>query len=237
LGRFGLELRARPGTAARTAQLEIRACPVTLRAPWRPGGKGAACLVRVVEAREIDPPADVKEPLHWVLLTSWPVDGFDPALRVIKTYTRRELIEEYHKALKTGVGVEASELSTCQRLLALLGILAVVAVRLLDLKFQAVTAPDEVAAATVRPPGGAGGPGKEVRSAARRLDERDGSRGDRAAGRLPGPPRRRPPGLAHPLAGHEATAADARGIHARQRGKMWVKTSPEGVALGSLHRV
>ena len=152
LGRFGLKLRARPGAAARTAQLEIRACPVTLRAPWRPGGKGAACLVRVVEAREIDPPADVKEPLHWVLLTSWPVDGFDPALRVIKTYTRRELIEEYHKALKTGVGVEASELSTCQRLLALLGILAVVAVRLLDLKFQAVTAPDEPVAPACVPP-------------------------------------------------------------------------------------
>jgi hypothetical protein len=151
-GRFSLDLRARPGAAARTARLELRGCTVTLRAPWRPGGKGPPCTVQVVEAREVEPPPDVKEPLHWVLLTSWPAERFEQALRAVKTYARRELIEEYHKALKTGVGVEASELSTCQRLLSLLAILAVVAVRLLDLKFQAVTAPDQPADPGCVPP-------------------------------------------------------------------------------------
>lgn len=142
LGMFSLKLRARPGVLARTARLEIRACTVTLRPPWRPGGKGLPCQTNVVEAREVDPPPGVK-PLHWVLLTSWAVGTFKQVTRVIKTYTRRWLIEEYHKALKTGVRMEASELSTCQRILSLLGILAVVAVRLLDLKFQAVTAGEE----------------------------------------------------------------------------------------------
>ena len=142
LGQFRLELRARPGVPARTAHVAIRSCAVTLRPPWRPEGKGPPCPIHVVEAREMDPPPDV-EPLHWVLLTSWPVETFAEARRVVKAYARRWLIEEYHKALKTGVGMEGTELSTCQRILSLLGILAVVAVRLLDLKFRAVTAGQE----------------------------------------------------------------------------------------------
>lgn len=167
LGRFSLDLRARPGLRARTASLEVRSCTVTLRPPWRPGGRGQPCRTNVVEAREVDPPAGVK-PLHWVLLTSWPVETFEQALRVVRAYSCRWLIEEYHKALKTGVGIEASELSTCRRILSLVGILSVVAVRLLDLKFQAVTAghdppdPNSVPAEALRildsryqqPPGG-----------------------------------------------------------------------------------
>jgi hypothetical protein len=59
LGRFSLDLRARPGAAARTARLEVRARTVTLRPPWRPGGKGPSCTVQGVEAREVDPPPDL----------------------------------------------------------------------------------------------------------------------------------------------------------------------------------
>jgi hypothetical protein len=39
LGRIQVELRARPGKAARTATLELRSAAVTCRGPWRPGGR------------------------------------------------------------------------------------------------------------------------------------------------------------------------------------------------------
>jgi hypothetical protein len=65
------------------------------------------------------------------------------AQRIIKRYTQRWLVEEYHKALKSGAHVEASQLETRQRLEALLGILAVVAVRLLRTKLLARTHGDE----------------------------------------------------------------------------------------------
>lgn len=142
LGQFSLHLRARPGQAARRILLAVRARAVQLRAPWRPGGRPEPCSVNVVEAREIDPPEGV-EPVHWVLLTTWPCEAFEQALRVIKAYTRRWLIEEYHKALKTGTGIEQSQLSTAQRITALLGILAVVAVRLVNMKLLAATHPDQ----------------------------------------------------------------------------------------------
>lgn len=141
LGSYALDLRARPGHKRRTARIEVRGVRTTLRGPWRPGGTRAPVEVNVVEAREVDPPAGV-EPIHWVLLTSWSIGTFAAALRVIKAYTRRWLIEEYHKALKTGAGVEESQLTTAHSLKALIGMLAVVAVRLLKMKLLAIAHPD-----------------------------------------------------------------------------------------------
>jgi len=141
-GRFAVELRARPAQPARTAHVAVRVRTVRLRGPWRPEGKLAPRTLQVVEAREVDQPQGV-EPIHWVLLTDWPCQTLRQAMRVIKAYTRRWLIEEYHKALKTGTGVEQSQLSTAQRITALLGILAVVAVRLLNAKLLASTRPQE----------------------------------------------------------------------------------------------
>jgi len=142
LGRFCVDLRARPGQAARKAQVVVRTCAVVLRGPWRPGGCLEPLSVYVVEAREIDARQGVK-PIRWVLLTDWPVETFEQAMRAIKAYTRRWLIEEYRKALKTGTGIEDSQLTTAQRITALLGILAVVAVRLVNMKLLATTHPDE----------------------------------------------------------------------------------------------
>ena len=45
------------------------------------------------------------------------------AWRAIRAYAKRWLIEECHKALKTGAGIERSQLGTRERLEALLGIL------------------------------------------------------------------------------------------------------------------
>ena len=141
LGAYTLQLRARPGQAARSATLEVRAASVTLRGTWRPGGALPPLTTNVVEAREVNAPPGC-EPVHWVLLTSWPVDTFAAACRAIQAYTRRWLIEEYHKALKTGAGVEESQLTGANSLRALVGILSVVAVRLLDMKLLAASQPD-----------------------------------------------------------------------------------------------
>lgn len=141
LGTYTLHLRARPGQAARTATLEVRAANVTLRGTWRPGGALPPLATNVVEAREVNAPPGCK-PVHWVLLTSWAVDTFAAACRVIQAYTQRWLIEEYHKALKTGAGVEESQLTGANSLKALVGILSVVAVRLLDMKLLAASEPD-----------------------------------------------------------------------------------------------
>lgn len=143
LGEIQVEVGARGGRGARVATVELRARTVTLRGVWRPGGARPDLTLQVVQASEIEVPAGA-EPIHWVLLTSLPVPALAQARRVVGRYTRRWLIEEYHKALKTGARVERSALESAERLRALLAVLAVVAVRLLNTKLLARARPDEL---------------------------------------------------------------------------------------------
>jgi hypothetical protein len=148
LGQSTVELRARPGQSARVAIVEVRSLRVDLDGPWRPGGWQARLKdVGVVEVREIHAPEPVKEPLHWVLLTSLSCASKAEAQRVIGRYSARWWIEEYHKALKSGAGVEESQLERGYRLESLIAVLAVVAVRLLSTKMLARSQPETFEAA------------------------------------------------------------------------------------------
>ena len=69
------------------------------------------------------------------------------AQRVVGYYTARRWIEEYHKALKSGAGVEASQLARADRLEPLIAVRAVVAVRLLSTKLLARSRPESGEAA------------------------------------------------------------------------------------------
>ena len=140
LGAYTIALRARPRHAARRARVDVRSCSTSLCAPRR--GK-ARVQTTLVEVREIDAGADVAEPLHWLLLTSWPCETFEQARRVIGVYRCRWLIEEYHKALKTGTHIEESQLTTAHGIETLLAIHSVIATELLQLKLLARTRPDD----------------------------------------------------------------------------------------------
>ena len=141
-GTTAVELRARPAMAARTAVVEVRCLRVTLRGPYRGGQKMADFTVNAIEVRESGPPNRVA-PLHWVLLTSLSCQRWSEIQRVIGRYCARWWVEEYHKALKTGVGVEDSQLEKQYRIESLVAVLAIVAVRLVNLKFLARARPDE----------------------------------------------------------------------------------------------
>lgn len=143
LGQGVVELRARPGRRARRAIVELRSVEVDLDGPWRPGGwQPPLGGITVVEVKEIDSPEEVDAPLHWWLLTSLSAQSLVEAQRIAGRYAARWWIEEYHKALKTGTGVEASQLERGYRLESLIAILAVVAVRLLSAKLLARSQPD-----------------------------------------------------------------------------------------------
>jgi len=141
-GSLTVPLRARPGQPARTLQMTLRACTVTLRGPWRPGGPLAPRTLQVLEVRESATSAAAK-PMVWVLLTSLPVSTLAQIKKVVGCYTQRWLVEEFHKALKSGTQVEASQLATARALQALCAVLSLVALRLLETKLYARAFPDE----------------------------------------------------------------------------------------------
>ena len=129
---FSLDLRARPGKAARTVSLNVAWSSFTLLAPSHTvGDKVPAWCVRVWEE------GDSPEPLEWILVSTEPVESEEDAMRLIQWYKHRWLVEEYHKCLKTGCRIEARQVATKQSLMALLGFLGIVAVFLLGLKDRA----------------------------------------------------------------------------------------------------
>lgn len=142
-GHMSVELRTRLGQPGRIATVTVRSCSLKVVGPWRPQGQQPDLEFNVVEVREEAPPEGV-EPLHWLLLTSLPCTRWVEVQRIVHCYAARWWVEEYHKALKTGTGVEESQLERAYRLETLVAVLAVVAVRLLNTKWLARTRGDQL---------------------------------------------------------------------------------------------
>lgn len=84
-----------------------------------------------------------EEPLEWILLTSLKVDSFEDAKRIIRYYSFRWIIEEYHKCLKTGFRLEKSQFETANRVENLLAFISVISIKLLQLREISKISPDE----------------------------------------------------------------------------------------------
>jgi hypothetical protein len=146
LGSYTLSLRSRGKQPAREAQIEVRVGQVKIPrprhvSPWVKQLAQPPIAMNVIEVVEVDAPQDVT-PIRWILFTSLSVETFEEVWLQIGYYESRWLVEEYHKALKTGCRTESRQLKTASRLEAFVGLTSVVAVRLLKLKSLARTNPD-----------------------------------------------------------------------------------------------
>jgi Transposase DNA-binding len=107
-GQRTVVVAAQKGQAAREATVGVSATPVVLKAPCSKNGEHdddplALWMVRVWELQA--PPG--QERLEWLLLTNEPVENYADALRVVGWYECRPLVEEFHKAIKTGMRIES----------------------------------------------------------------------------------------------------------------------------------
>ena len=124
-----------PARPARKAHLLISAAALLVHPPHAKSGEHGdqplpLWLVRVWEAH---PPQGAKA-IEWLLLTNEPVATLADALRVIGWYQTRWVIEEFHKALKTGCRVEAVQFTDTSRLEPMIALLSTVATTLLNLR-------------------------------------------------------------------------------------------------------
>lgn len=149
IGSRTVSVAAKNGKATRQAVLSVSAGPVTLYSP-RTTRNNRAVKCWVVRAWEENPPQGV-EPLEWMILSSEAARDEKEALWVLDCYTLRWLIEEYHKCLKSGCKVEERQLESRDRLDPLIGMLSIVAVRLLGMKNDARLDPDAPAMKSVEP--------------------------------------------------------------------------------------
>jgi Transposase DNA-binding len=134
-GQREVSVPARNGQPARKATVYVTAGALRLLPPRQPRGEHRRELldVWVVLVKEIDPPAGM-EPLEWVLLTNVAVDTWEEACIRIEWYRCRWIVEEFHKAIKTGCDIEALGFHKEERLEPVIALLSVVGVFLLQLR-------------------------------------------------------------------------------------------------------
>lgn len=84
----------------------------------------------VISATEESKKPEVKNRIHWTLLTNLPVESYESALEKIHWYRMRWHIENFHKVLKSGCKVEQCEVETADRLKNFMTIMSIVAWRL-----------------------------------------------------------------------------------------------------------
>ena len=158
-----VQVVARPGRRPRLAQVQLRWAQIWMPRPapcslWAQKNAPAWLRMQVLEVIETDPPARLKnvpskttrtknqdQPLRWVLYTSHAIMSLEEAQGITAMYARRPLIEEYHKALKTGCQVEERQYQTGARLARITGVLSVTAIRLLRMKSVAAIEPERPA--------------------------------------------------------------------------------------------
>ena len=135
---------------ARQARLAISYGRLRLLAPNNQEHLRPALSIWVVRVWEEEPPEGVS-PLEWVLLTSVPTTSVADAWERVDWYRLRWTVEDYHQGLKTGCRLEQRQVQTYAGLQRLLGFIAPLAVRLLQLRWHARQHPEQPAIQVLPP--------------------------------------------------------------------------------------
>jgi hypothetical protein len=147
-----ISIRRKPQGGLEEVRLCVSGGPVTLRPshndPYYRDRQPISCWVaRIWE----DSPPPGAQPLEWILCTSLSCQKEQALGFAAEGYGLRWLIEEFHKCQKTGCQVEMRRLETVDRLEPLIGLLSVLAVALLQLKYVARDQPRTPAREVVGP--------------------------------------------------------------------------------------
>jgi hypothetical protein len=148
-----VEVPSKGGRPARQAEVCLASTRLLVRPPakdkkWRGHGPIATTVIRVWEP---SPPPGV-EALEWVLGTDLLAHEPADVARYRDWYAWRwPTMEEYHKVEKTGCRIEDLRLEAPERLLAMIAVVAVVAVRVLALRWQRDADPDAPSEAVATP--------------------------------------------------------------------------------------
>jgi hypothetical protein len=145
LGTYKVSIEQRGGRKARIATVEYHSARVEIVLPKHQHKQGypATLSVNVVAAKEINN-SKMREGLEWILLTTEEVDTRESGRKVLKNYEQRWRIEDFHKAWKSGVGVEGLRLQSKENLERAGSILAFVAVKLLQMREIALSRSNEL---------------------------------------------------------------------------------------------
>ena len=120
---------------ARSARLSIQFKKITIaESKWMRENKKFSTGVPQVDVwavlAEEKSPLPKVQPIRWLLYSSRPIESAEQALEAVLTYSKRWVIEVWHKTLKSGLQIEQKQADDAQRLERSLSILSVIAWRI-----------------------------------------------------------------------------------------------------------
>ena len=146
-----VEITASQKRKARTANVSLSWQPLRLLPPRGQESKGwHPLVVWVIHVWEPEPPEGV-EALEWVLLSSLPTQTREQAEQRVDWYRARWMVEDFHQGLKTGCQIEQRQLQDYEGLRTILGLLAPMAVRLMQLRAASRQDPEQPASQVLPP--------------------------------------------------------------------------------------
>jgi hypothetical protein len=147
LGRHTITVPRADGRPERQAELTLRVAAVQMQPPVNAKQRSQLLPVAVwvLEAWEENPPAGCAAVL-WRLVSTEPITTWEEALRALREYVLRWLIERFHYVLKSGCQIEALQLADADRLANAVAVYSQVAVRVQRLTYQLRVQPEAPAA-------------------------------------------------------------------------------------------
>jgi hypothetical protein len=121
--------KARPKRPGRLADLEVRYQRISLPPP-KYLSKKDPLDIWVIHAMESSPPG-AAEPVEWFLLTTVNISSPEDAVQCLRWYCLRWRIEDFHRVLKSGCGVEQIAHETADRIRRAIAINLVIAWRIM----------------------------------------------------------------------------------------------------------
>jgi len=132
--------QAKPKRVGRQAELEVRYERRQLCPPKSSSGKDPIDLW-IIHAVETAPP-EATEPVEWFLLTTVAIGSAEDAVQCLRWYCWRWRIEDFHRVLKSGCGVEDIAHETAERIRRALAINLVIAWRIMLMTLLGREIPD-----------------------------------------------------------------------------------------------
>lgn len=152
--RAEVAIASKGGRPARTAQVALAAAALSILPPWPEAGRRdarAPLPVWVVRVWEPEPPPG-GTPLEWVLISSLPAESAEELREKQAWYELRwPTAEEFHQVEKTGCGEERLRFETAAAMAPMVGLLSVVAVRVVQLRNAERHHPEAPAAQVASP--------------------------------------------------------------------------------------
>lgn len=135
IGNRRINISSAPGRKAHTAKVLISAVAVQVIPPAQKKGHHGDDPLPLWVVRVWEPhPRKGQKRLEWFLLTNYPVEEFVAAKRICSWYECRWIVEEYHKAMKTGCGIETLQFQSEEAQKPAIALISVVALTLMNLR-------------------------------------------------------------------------------------------------------